>query len=185
MKLGVYIGCFNPPHIGHIDIVNYLVYNKVVDEVLIVPTIGYWDKINLVPLKHRINMLKLIENDKIKIDDKNNYYSYTYELMTKLKQDYVGYDLYLIIGADNIINFDKWKNYEELLNYKIIIMNRNNIDIDQYIKKYNTNNFIVINKYKNINISSTEIRNNLNEKYLDKKILKYIKDNKLYRKDEI
>jgi len=180
MKLGVYIGSFNPPHIGHIDIASYLVYNEIVDEVLIVPTQSYWDKTNLAPLYHRINMLKLIETDKIKIDDKNNNYNYTYELMNKLKQDYKNYDLYLIIGADNIINFDKWKNYKELLKYKIIIMNRDNIDIGEYIKKYNTDNFIIISDYKSIKISSTEIRNNLNEEFLDKKILKYIKENKLY-----
>lgn len=180
MKLGIYIGSFNPPHIGHIDITNYLLHNKIVDKILIVPTLNYWNKNNLIDIKHRINMLKLIENDKIKIDTKNNKYIYTYELMRKLKEEYKKYELYLIIGADNIIEFDKWKNYEELLNYKIIIMNRDNIDIYKYIKKYNTNNFIVINDYKSIKISSTEIRNNLNEEFLDKKILKYIKRNKLY-----
>ena len=180
MKLGIYIGSFNPPHIGHIDITNYLLHNKIVDKILIVPTLNYWNKNNLIDIKHRINMLKLIENDKIKIDTKNNKYIYTYELMRKLKEEYKKYELYLIIGADNIIEFNKWKNYEELLNYKIIIMNRDNIDIYKYIKKYNTNNFIVINDYKSIKISSTEIRNNLNEEFLDKKILKYIKKNKLY-----
>ena len=180
MKLGIYIGSFNPPHIGHIDITNYLLHNKIVDKILIVPTLNYWNKNNLIDIKHRINMLKLIENDKIKIDTKNNKYIYTFELMRKLKEEYKKYELYLIIGADNIIEFDKWKNYEELLNYKIIIMNRDNIDIYKYIKKYNTNNFIVINDYKSIKISSTEIRNNLNEEFLDKKILKYIKKNKLY-----
>lgn len=180
MKLGIYIGSFNPPHIGHIDITNYLLYNKIVDKILIVPTLNYWNKNNLIDIKHRINMLKLIAHDKIKIDTKNNKYIYTYELMRNLKEEYKEYELYLIIGADNIIEFDKWKNYEELLNYKIIIMNRDNIDIYKYIKKYNTNNFIVINDYKSIKISSTEIRNNLNEEYLDKKILEYIKKNKLY-----
>ena len=180
MKLGIYIGSFNPPHIGHIDITNYLLHNKIVDKILIVPTLNYWNKNNLIDIKHRINMLKLIENDKIKIDTKNNKYIYTYELMRKLKEEYKKYELYLIIGADNIIEFNKWKNYEELLNYKIIIMNRDNIDIYKYIKKYNTNNFIVINDYKSIKISSTEIRNNLNKEFLDKKILKYIKKNKLY-----
>ena len=168
MKLGIYIGSFNPPHIGHIDITNYLLYNKIVDKILIVPTLNYWNKNNLIDI------------NKIKIDTKNNKYIYTYELMRNLKEEYKEYELYLIIGADNIIEFDKWKNYEELLNYKIIIMNRDNIDIYKYIKKYNTNNFIVINDYKSIKISSTEIRNNLNEEFLDKKILEYIKKNKLY-----
>ena len=85
MKLGIYIGSFNPVHLGHIDVVNYLINNKIVDKILIVPTLNYWDKNDLIDIKHRINMLKLIENKKIKIDDKNNNYIYTYELMNKLK----------------------------------------------------------------------------------------------------
>ena len=125
-------------------------------------------------------MLKFYENNDILIDNKNNKYIYTYELMRVLSKEYMDDELYLIIGADNIIDFDKWKNYEELLKYKIIIMNRDDIDIYKYIKKYNTNNFIVINDYKYIDISSTEIRNNLNSKYIDKKVLEYIKKYNLY-----
>ena len=180
MRLGVYVGSFNPVHIGHIDVVNYLIKEKYVDKVLIVPTLNYWNKFNLIDIKHRINMLKIFENEDIKIDTKNNKYIYTYELLNKLSKEYDD-ELYLIMGADNIIEFDKWKNYKKLLKYKIIIVNRNNIDINKYIKKYNTNNFIVINDYKFIDISSTKLRENLNSKYIDKKVLDYIKKNNLFR----
>ena len=181
MRLGIYVGSFNPVHIGHIDVVNYLIKEKYVDKVLIVPTLNYWNKFNLIDIKHRINMLKIFENEDIKIDTKNNKYIYTYELLNVLSKEYDD-ELYLIMGADNIIEFDKWKNYKKLLKYKIIVVNRNNIDINKYIKKYNTNNFIVINDYKYIDISSTELRENLNSKYIDKKVLDYIKKNNLFRK---
>lgn len=180
MRLGIYIGSFNPPHFGHIKVVNYLLDNNYVDKVLIVPTLNYWDKVDLVDINHRINMLKYFENDKIKIDTKNNKYIYTSELMDKLSKKYDD-ELYLILGADNIINFDNWKNYQELLKYKIIVMNRNDIDVYKYIEKYDNNNFIVINNFEYINISSTEVRNNLNSGYLDDRVLKYINDNNLYK----
>ena len=180
MRLGIYIGSFNPVHKGHIDVVNYLLTNNYIDKVLVVPTLAYWDKDNLAPIIDRINMLKYFENDKIKIDQEHNKYAYTYQLMRALKKNYDD-ELYLIIGADNIIEFDKWKEYQELLKYKIIVMNRDNIDINSYIEKYHSNNFIVVNDYKYIDISSSEIRNNLDSKYLDSKVLKYIKDNNLYR----
>lgn len=179
MRLGIYIGSFNPPHLGHIDVVNYLLINNYVDRVLIVPTLSYWNKVDLIDLKDRINMLKIFENDKIKVDDKHNNYKYTYELMRALSNDYND-ELYLIMGADNIIEFDKWMNYQELLKYKIIVVNRDNIDINRYINKYDSSNFIIVNDYKYKDISSSEIRNNLNSKYLDKRVLKYIKDNHLY-----
>ena len=181
MRLGVYIGSFNPVHNGHIKLVNYLLDNNYVDKVLIVATGNYWDKNNLVDIKDRISMLKFFETDKIIIDEKHNNHEYTYELMRELSHEYND-ELYLIIGADNIISFDKWFNYEELLNYKIIIMNRNNIDIEYYINKYNTPNFIVVNNFDFIDVSSTEIRNNLNNEYLDKRVLNYIKENNLYKK---
>ena len=179
MKLGIYIGSFNPPHKGHIDVVNYLLKGKYVDRVLIVPTLGYWDKRDLVDIKHRINMLKIFESDKIKVDTLHNEYAYTYQLMDALAKDYED-ELYLIMGADNIIGFDKWKHYQKLLKYKIIVINRNGIDINKYIKKYHSNNFIVVNDYEFIKVSSSEIRDNLNNEYLDDKVLKYIKDNNLY-----
>ena len=180
MRLGVYIGSFNPVHNGHIKLVNYLLDNNYVDKVLIVATLGYWDKTNLVNISDRINMLKYFESENIIIDNKHYNHRYTYELMRELSKEYND-ELYLIMGADNIINFDKWKNYEELLNYKIIVMNRNNIDIKSYIKKYNTSNFIVINDYEFLDVSSTEIRNNLNNRYLDKRVLEYIRTNNLYK----
>ena len=178
-RLGIYIGSFNPPHLGHIDVVNYLLNSNYVDKVLIVPTLAYWDKNNLIDIKDRINMLKFFENDKIKVDTKHNKYIYTCELMEKLSSKYDN-ELYLIIGADNIVEFDKWKNYQELLNYNIIIMNRDNIDIDKYLKKYNRHHFIVIKDYDFIPISSSEIRTNLSDKYLDRRVLDYINNNKLF-----
>ena len=102
-------------------------------------------------------------------------------LLNALSKKFKGDELYLIMAADNIVNFDKWKNYQEILNYKVIILNRDNIDIHNYIDKYNSSNFIVIQDFEYIDISSTKLRSNLDSNYLDNKVLKYIKDNKLYQ----
>lgn len=181
MKIGIFIGSFNPPHLGHLDIIKYLLNKKYVDKILIVPTKNYWNKTNLIDINKRIAMLKFYENDNIKVDTSNNNYQYTYQLMRKLKKEYSHDELYLIIGADNIINFKKWKNYEELLTYNIIIMTRNNIDILKYTSHL-TGKFTVVNDYNFTDISSTKIRNNvfLNKKYLQKDIYHYIIENKLY-----
>ena len=180
MKLGIYMGSFNPPHQGHLSVINYLLDNNVVDKILIVPTLNYWDKDNLVDIKDRINMLKYWENNHIIVDDTNNKYIYTYELLQVLSQKYPNDTLYPIMGADNILSFDKWKNYQDILKYKIIVMNRNNIDIKKYLNKFGLEHFMVFKDYPFINISSTEIRKKLNSKYLDKKIREYIEKNHLY-----
>ena len=104
MKVGVYVGSFNPVHKGHIKIVRHLL-KYFLDKVIVVATQNYWDKKNLINLNDRINMLKKYESDKIIIDTDCNNYEYTYMVMSKLKEEYD--DLYLIIGADNIIAFNE------------------------------------------------------------------------------
>ena len=94
-----------------------------------------------------------------------------------------------IIGADNIINFDKWKNYEELLTYNLVIINRDDIDTPYYLNKLNKKDkYIITESLPNIDISSTYIRNCIKDNNyegldnkIDKKVLKYIKEKKLYK----
>jgi len=187
MKIGIYVGSFNPPHKGHIKIVNHLI-NNYLDKIIIIPTGNYWDKKDLISINDRINMLKFYEKENIIIDNKNNNIEYTYEILNNLSREYKKEELYLIIGADNVINFDKWKNYEEVLTYNLIILNRNNINVLEYLNKLNKKDkYIIVNDLPNIDISSTMIRNkiknNIYDKlsmYLDKEIYDYIKENNLY-----
>ena len=186
MKLGIYVGSFNPVHKGHIKVIKHLIDNKYVDKVMVIPTGNYWDKLDLISIDNRINMLKLYENDKVIVDNKLNDIPNTYLILRELHKEYD--DLYLIMGADNIINFDKWKEYKEIIdNNKILIIPRDNIDIDKYLKKYNKDRFIIVNDFDNVFISASEIRELVKNKeylklnkYLDNKVIKYIKKNNLY-----
>lgn len=180
MRLGVYVGSFNPVHIGHIHVVNYLLENNYVDKVLLIPTPSYWDKNNLVNMEDRIRMLKIYENEKITVDTTHNNYPYTYQVLNALKKDYYNDELFLIIGSDNIEKFNLWEHVDEILLNKVIVVKRDNTDIEKYTKKFNSNNFIIVNDFIPIDISSTEIRNNLTDKFLDKEIYNYIKNNNLY-----
>ena len=62
------------------------------------------------------------------IDNELNDLKYTYQIIRKLKKKYKGDELFLIIGADNIIKFNEWKNYKYLLKLNLIICKRDNID---------------------------------------------------------
>lgn len=187
MKTGVYVGSFNPVHKGHIKVINHLLINNIVDKVIVIPTKNYWDKNNLIDINDRINMLKIYENNKIIINTNLNELQYTYQVLDELKKEYK--DLYLIIGDDNLISFDKWKNVDEILKNKVIVMKRNNINLNQYIEKFtNKDSFIIVNDYVPLDISSTQIRKLITncetkdlENYLDKKVLDYILKNNLYQ----
>ena len=183
MKIGVYVGSFNPVHKGHSKIVKELIDKKILDKVIIIPTKNYWDKQNLISIEHRVNMLKFLENEKIKVCKKYSNHEYTYQILNDLKKEYINDELYLIIGADIMPKFHLWKNIEEILKFKILVINRDDIKIEDYINSFqNKNNFIIVNDIEKIDISSTNIRNNLDEmsKYLDIEVYNYIKNNKLY-----
>ena len=183
MKLGIFVGSFNPVHEGHVKVAKYLLANNYVNKVLLLATPNYWDKQELVEINHRMNMLRFYENKEIIVDDIHNNNKYTYQVLKSLKKDYKNAELYLIIGTDNIANLDKWKNVEELLINKVIVVNRNNLDINKYLNKFPKEQFIIISNFPNINISSTEIRNG-NYKYLNQQVKEYIKNHNLYQKSD-
>lgn len=186
MKLGVYVGSFDPVHNGHIRIVNHLV-NNYLDKVIIVPTCDYWNKTLKCSLKDRINMLKIFECDKIIIDEENNNLKYTYMVLDSLSKKYSNDELYLIIGADSIVKFDKWKEYEQILKYGIIVINRDDIDVKYYLNKLSKkDNYIITSELDRIDISSSFIRENISNKsvicnMLDDRVYQYIVNNSLYK----
>ena len=182
MKIGIYVGSFNPLHIGHINNINYLL-NNYLDKIYVIPTQNYWNKQDLIDIKYRIEMLKYIESNNVIVDSINNSLEYTYQILDVYSKLYNVEDIYLIIGADNIIEFNKWKNINHILDYNVIVLGRDNIDINYYINKYHFDiNKFKIFKFNNIDISSSTIRNDIdnNKEYLDSKVYKYIKYNNLY-----
>ena len=184
MRLGIFVGSFNPVHKGHISIVKQIINKNIVDKVLIIPTNNYWNKNDIIDIKHRLNMLNIYKSNKIVIDSKLNIYKYTYQIIRKIKKIYPSDELYLIIGADNIVRFDEWRHYKYLLKLNMIICNRDDIDIKYYLDKLNKKDkYYIISD--NMDISSTLIRKNINNnklltKYLDKQVLDYIIKNNLY-----
>lgn len=189
MKVGVYVGSFNPVHKGHENIVEYLLKEKYLDKIIIIPTLNYWDKQNLINIEARTHMLNLVfKNNNIIVDNSLSKYEYTYEILNHLKEKSKADELYLIIGADNIINFHKWKNVDSILENYVIIIPRDDIDIKKYIKKYKQKDkFILTKDFKCENISSTIIRENLiNGKLkclnniIDEHVLDYIVKEKIY-----
>lgn len=184
-RVGVFVGSFDPIHKGHTHIMKYLLQYNLVDKIIVVPTGDYWNKSPKASLEDRIEMCKLIKNKQIEISTTLNKYEYTYQVLEELEKRYPTDYLFLIMGADNIVSFDKWKNIDHLLEYNIIVVNRDNIDINKYVEKFNKkDNFIVIDNFDYLPISSTYIRANINsensKEFLDEKVMEYIRRKKIY-----
>ena len=178
MRIGVYVGSFNPPHNGHLEVCKYILKNNYVDYVLMLPTPNYWDKNNLVSVEDRVNMLKFYEDKKIKVDSTHNNFPYTYQVLRSLKKDYPNDELFLIIGSDCLEKMHLWNNIDELLQNKVIVLKRNEIVYNPFLEEYN-NQFIFLNDFNPIQVSSTKIRNGSKEN-INPKVLEYIEEHHLY-----
>lgn len=179
MRIGVFGGSFNPPHKMHKRIVKELIKKGYLDKVIVVPTADNYNKSDLLNGKDRYNMLKQMfkDDDDVKVSSfEVEGRLYTINTLNYFQKVYPKAELYFICGVDNLVNFYKWNRYEEILkNYRLLIINRDSIDFNNEIKKYE--------KYKshiflaNISpkfISSTQIRNEIIKRGYTKKLREYM-----------
>ena len=190
-------GRFNPPSNIQFEIVRNVINNLNINKVCFVPVGNYYKKKDLIDVKYRYEMLEIMcENEKdffvsdITLNEKNNLKAI--DIFEMIKEKYINNDIYYIMGSDNFAKILDWKNPEELVeNYKIIIVKRDNIDIDKIIIENeilhnNKQNLYILDLENTKNkIDSTQIRNKINnqdnvEEYLNQNVVKYIYDNRLY-----
>ncbi|QED38542.1 nicotinate-nucleotide adenylyltransferase [Antarcticibacterium arcticum] len=131
-KVGLYFGTFNPIHIGHIIIANYIVEFSNLDEVWLVvtPHNPFKKKSSLLDNHHRLEMVYLACEGypKLKpcdVEFKLPQPNYTAVTLAKLEEDHPKVDFSLIMGEDNLKSFHKWKNFEVILErHKIYVYPR-------------------------------------------------------------
>ena len=190
MKIFFFGGSFDPPHIGHELIIKKII--PMCEKLILFPVRRSPDKSNkpLASSKHRLNMLKILfKNNKIEIDNfdlRANKENYTYLTIEYLKKKYINSEISMIIGYDQFENLKNWKNYKLILEkVNIICFNRGSKE-NSFNNSINRKKINYIRNF-NINISSTEIRNQLCENNLNAIknsinpiVVKYIKENNLY-----
>ena len=121
-SIGLFFGSFNPVHVGHMIIANFMVEHSTLDEIwmIVSPQNPHKKKKNLASEYDRLHMVKLAIGDQpnIKASDiefKLPQPSYTVDTLTYLKEKYPSKRFSLIMGGDNLATFHKWKNYELIL----------------------------------------------------------------------
>ena len=122
MKIGLYFGTFNPIHVGHLVIANYMAEFTDLEQIWLVvtPHNPLKDKSTLLNDRHRFNMVQeaILDNTKLKASDvefKLPKPSYTITTLTYLQEKYSKHEFSLIMGEDNLRTFHKWYNHEVIL----------------------------------------------------------------------
>lgn len=137
LKTGIYSGSFNPIHIGHLALANWLCEFEELDEVwfLITPQNPLKRKSDLLDDDLRLRMARaaIADYPKFKVSDIEFHLpqpSYTIDTLHTLSRTYPERDFFFIMGADNWTIFPRWRKHEEILReYPILIYPRKGFDI--------------------------------------------------------
>ena len=190
MKTGLFFGSFNPVHVGHLIIANFMATQTDLKEVWFVvsPQNPFKKKKSLAKDYDRLHLVRLAidQNARLKVTDIEFSMpkpSYTIDTLTYLREKYPKRSFVLIMGGDNVHTFDRWKNYEQILaGYEVYVYKRPDTTIEAFAGHPKFSFF----EAPQMNISATYIRkciaNKKSIRYLvTEPVHAYIENSNLYR----
>lgn len=190
MNIGIFGGSFNPIHIGHAILANYIVENTEIDNVWLMvarqnPLKSGYDKAYDI---HRLRMTEMVSS-RLKgvitsgFEFSLPHPSYTINTLDALAEKFPQHNFSIIIGADNWAVFDKWKDSRRIIaEYGVMVYPRRGFGIDipvEYAGRVKAIDAPLIE------VSSTYIRNGIAEGkdmtfFMPHDVYRYIKLHKLY-----
>ena len=139
MKIGLFFGSFNPIHIGHMAIANYMVEFTGIQQLwfVISPQNPFKVRKTLLANHHRMELVRRAIGDdpRFRVTDiefKMPTPSYTIDTLIRLSEQYPGNQFLIIMGSDQLPSFSKWKNAEEIIkHYPRIVYPRPGHPVDE------------------------------------------------------
>ena len=190
MKIGLFFGSFNPVHVGHLIIANFMATQTDLEKVWLVvsPQNPLKPKKTLARDHDRLHLVRLGIGDNPKIQASNVEFelpkpSYTIDTLAFLKEKHPEHEFALIMGGDNLASLHLWKNYEILLEgYDIYVYKRPSFDTG----KLASHPRVRICEAPLLDISATYIRecirNGKSVRYLvPDPVWEYLESGRLYR----
>ena len=190
MKTGLFFGSFNPIHVGHMAIAQYMLEHTDIDKIWFVvsPQNPFKTKSTLLDQQHRLVLVRIATEDYPKLTASNiEFYlpipSYTVDTLAHLRENYPKEDFALIMGQDNLNNFHKWKNYEAILEWHDVYVyprpKAKGCQLENHTK-------IHLTQAPMMDISAKFIRKCIQENkavsyFLPPKIMKYIDEMNFYK----
>lgn len=166
MQIAIFSGSFNPIHNGHLAIAREVLLQGAADELwfLVSPQNPLKGNTDLYPENDRLTMVRLaIENEPgMKVSDFEFHLprpTYTIHTLESLQANYPQHEFKLLIGSDNLAIFDKWFEYQRIIDeFGLIVYPRPGFNTE-ILPKYQHTTFI---SAPLINLSATAIREKLN-----------------------
>ncbi len=184
MKIGIFGGTFDPPHLSHILACHYVLETTEIEKIFVIPCYLHPFGKVCVSFEHRLKMCQLAMHrlkpavEVLDIEGKRDGISYTIDTVRELKSQYPQDEFTLIAGSDILEETHKWKDFAELQKLvKILILPRITVDTRSEIN--------TTAKFFLPDISSTIVRNKLRngesvDEFISRSVLAYIKQHNLY-----
>ena len=194
MRIAMYGGTFNPIHLGHMHAARAVVEALALDKLLLMPA-------GIPPHKtlpegsaapaQRLEMCRIAANrlprtEACPLELEREGASYTVDTLRELRQRYPQADLWLVVGTDMVLTFDRWRQPEEMAKLcRLAVVARDEQDRQRIAEKaaalrQSLGLGIDIIDCPALPMSSTQVRETLEEGLLHPAVLDYIRQNRLY-----
>lgn len=198
-RIGIMGGTFNPVHMGHLLLAEWVKGEAGLDEIWLIPNgVSYMKEAQEVaPAEDRLRMTELaIKRNRyfkcLDLEVKRSGYTYSYETMEELTRAYPGDTFYFILGADCLFTLETWKHPERIFQCcKLIAAVRDDASPEAMEEKkaeleQRFGGEILLLPFVRMSLSSTEIRKRIRQgksvRYMvPDSVLTYIEGKRLYK----
>ena len=190
-SIGLFFGSFNPIHLGHTNLAEYIFRFSGVDEIwfIVSPRNPLKEQSELIDENLRLKMLQLATGDKDYLVASDIEFdlpkpSYTIKTLNTLSEIFPEDDFILLIGSDNMQIFDQWKDYQTILDdYSVLVYPREGYPYEEYEEMYPE--MQILEEAPFFDVSSTQVRELIKNNqdvshWLHADVYQFIKENNLY-----
>lgn len=196
MRIGIFGGSFNPPHIGHLHLAKSVHDALQLDEVWLVPAKQppHKSAASYAPAEDRLEMCRLAAEEYpwMRAEDyelRQDQVSYSYYTVTHFAESCPDATFFLLIGGDMLRSFTQWYRWQDILKYTALAAIAREpeeyAELEKCAQELRQYGEIHLLNVETIPISSTKIREDVQKRqnhscYLPKKIVQYINKRNLY-----
>ena len=189
-KVLLYFGSFNPIHKGHIALAEWVVEQSLCDELIFIvsPQNPLKSSTELAPEFSRYEMCEMAcassrYPDRIKVSAVEFVLEKPSNTLRYLSEQFGSQMQFsILLGADNIESFDRWRDYESILrDYPLYVYPREGYSVEKFADK-----ITFLSEAPLFDFAATDIRKAIanDEDFTDKvpsAVAKYVIQNRLYK----
>ena len=199
-RIGIFGGCFDPIHMGHLILADYARESAALDRVVFIPaaTSPLKPAGTVATNRQRLEMVSLAigGNPNFDVDDfelQRDGISYTVDTLDEFSRRFPDAELFLIMGADSLEQFAKWKNPRQICELATLLVGArygSEVDLDLLVSFASEDRMKAIRsaafEFPRIEISSTGLRNRIGSRKsiryrTPRSVEAYIENAKLYQ----